>query len=87
MENQLHPDAEIDETFRRLQNQLVQWERITGRESILIFREAQGSLEEHGPQPSYVQLRWDNGLSIDPANSEKFNAKAPGREDAKKRGS
>ena len=54
MSNQLHPDDEIDELFRKLQNCLCQWERATGRESLLIFRESERNIAMHGPQPSAV---------------------------------
>ena len=70
MSNQLHPDDEIDELFQKPRNCLCQWERATGRESLLIFRESDRNFAQHGPQPSVVALRWDNGVSVDPANAD-----------------
>lgn len=52
-----HPDADVDAAFRRLQRALVEWERATGRESVLIFREVQGSVARFGAMPSDVVIR------------------------------
>lgn len=68
--NRVHPNSEIDELFAQLRTALCSWERATGRESLLIFREADRNLAEFGPQPSAVKLRLDNGVSVDPANAD-----------------
>lgn len=65
-----HPDQDVDDAFRKLQNALVSWERSTSRDSLLIFRESDRNITEHGPQPTAVSLRWDNGISIDPHNQD-----------------
>lgn len=62
-----HPSEEVQEAFRRLQNALVSWERGTGCDSLLIFREARGHFSERGRMPSEVVIRLQNGISIDPA--------------------
>ena len=66
----LHPDLEISDLFRKLRNALCSWERSTGRESLLIYRESDRNICENGPQPSAVCHRWDNGVSVDPANQD-----------------
>lgn len=65
-----HPDPDVDSAFRKLQNALCSWERDTGRESLLIFREARGSFARAGRQASEVVIRLDNGISVDPANAD-----------------
>lgn len=66
----IHPDAEVARAFQVLQDRLVQWERATGRDSLLIFREAPGHIAEHGPMASDVVIRLDNGIAVDPANAD-----------------
>ena len=62
----LHSDSEVDRLFRQLCDALCQWERITGRESLLIFREAEGNFIREGrPMPSAVVIRLDNGIPLD----------------------
>jgi len=70
----VHPDPDVAEAFRKLQNALISWERSTGRDSLLIFREAPGHIAEHGRMPSVVVIRLDNGISVDPANSDLTDA-------------
>ncbi len=70
-----HPDPEIDHLFRLLQAKLCSWERSTGRDSLLIFRESDRNLVQHGPQPSAVCLRLENGVSVDPHNSDLDDAR------------
>jgi hypothetical protein len=65
-----HPDEDVAKAFRQLQNALVSWERATGRDSLLIFREAAGHIAQHGRMPSEVVIRLDNGISVDPANAD-----------------
>ena len=67
---QTHPDFEVAEAFRKLQNALIRWERSTGRDSLLIFRESLGHIAEHGPMASNVCIRLDNGISVDPTNQD-----------------
>lgn len=65
-----HPDPTVDRAFRDLQNALISWERATGRDSLLIFREAAGRLAELAPQPSAVCIRLDNGIPLGPSGSD-----------------
>ena len=65
-----HPDHDVHSAFRKLSDALCQWERATGRCSLLIFRESEGNPMEHGPMPSAVQIRLDNGVKIDPSNAD-----------------
>jgi len=68
--DELHPDQEIAALFRQLREKLCQWERSTGRESMLIFREVPGNLCQHPFQRPDVVHRWQNGVSLDPANAD-----------------
>ena len=54
-----HPDADVAAALLQLQKALIAWERATGRDSLLIFREAAGHIAEHGPMPSQFSLRLD----------------------------
>lgn len=63
-----HPDDDAAKAFRDLQNALVTWERSTGRTSLLIFRESYGAPGDRCP--SMVAIRLDNGIPLDPANSD-----------------
>jgi hypothetical protein len=69
-QNKLHPCPDVNRALQNLQSALCTWERNTGRESLLIFREAAGNLVMLGPQPSDIVHRWNNGISVDPANSD-----------------
>ena len=37
-----HPDDEVDQAFIHLSDALVSWERATGQQSVLVFRESGG---------------------------------------------
>lgn len=67
-----HFDSEIAATLRKLADQLCQWERSTGRESLLIFREVPGNLSMHEQLRgnSDFVIRLVNGVSVDPASSD-----------------
>jgi hypothetical protein len=68
-----HRDPSVDAAFRNLQNALISWERSTGRQSVLIFRELDG-LPEQWPRPSLVAIRWDNGIPVDPGCADMSDA-------------
>lgn len=65
-----HLCPQVNAALRQLQDALCQWERNTGRESILIFREARGNIMQEGPLPSAYCLRLANGVSVDPENRD-----------------
>ena len=70
MNFRFHPDNDVNEAFRRLQNAMAARERITDRDSLLIFREADCNICVNGPQPSAIVLRWDNAISVDLVNED-----------------
>lgn len=59
-----HPDEDVRIAFRALSDALCQWERATGRDSVLIYREAAGHVTEIGRGPSAFALRLSNGIPM-----------------------
>ena len=65
-----HPDREINEAITRLCVALVNWERATGRQSVLILRENNGENPgERMTEPGYT-LRAGNGIPLGRDNDD-----------------
>lgn len=65
-----HPDREVNEAITNLCVALMQWERNTGRQSVLILRENNGEMPgERMTQPGYA-LRAINGLPLGKDNDD-----------------
>lgn len=59
-----HLDAEIDDAITRLLEKLISWERMTGRQSVLILRENNGEMPgQEMTEPGFA-LRAVNGIPL-----------------------
>lgn len=62
--NNDHPDKQVNEAITNLCCALIQWERATGRQSVLILRENNGEMPgERMSEPGYT-LRASNGIPL-----------------------
>lgn len=57
-----HPDKEVTEAIIRLSDALCQWERSTGRESVLIIREKNWSYRAQSGKPGVPDFVTDEQM-------------------------
>lgn len=65
-----HEDREVNEALKRLCSALTQWERMTGRQSVLILRENNGEMPGESMSAEGYTIRAVNGVPLDPSNGD-----------------
>lgn len=65
-----HLDARVNHAVRELCNEIIQWERSTGRQSVLIIRENNGEMAgDKMTEPGFI-FRAVNGIPLDVSSDD-----------------